>query len=79
MDAAFIIEKGIPFPPIDGRHGRSGPRGQRVYHWERLEKGDSVLVAGESGRVSAFKWARAVGRIFVSKHTQRGIRIWRVA
>ncbi len=76
---AFVIEKGIPLPAPDGRHGKSGPRRQLLYPWDRLEVGDSVLVQSEGARASAVRWAARFKVRLISKKTTKGFRIWRAA
>lgn len=70
----FTIEKNIPIP-----QPRKGGR-ERVYRWEEMEVGDSVLVGCyETARLGQ-EWARWKMRRFVHRKQMDGSgwRVWRV-
>jgi hypothetical protein len=74
VSAAFVIEKGVPFP---------GPQGRGLFGAvRRMEVGDSIFVAdGKQNTVSATGSAigRRTGRKFMTRKVEGGIRIWRVS
>lgn len=73
----FVIEKGVPLPPLDYRNG-----GRPLLHrWDLLKVGESVVVPTNGAARSGQAWARNHGRRFIqAKQTRepRGYRVWRV-
>lgn len=65
------IDRGIPIPEI-----------RAAYPWEQMKVGDSFMLRNKS-EGSAYSSAKAasarLGRTFVAKKTETGIRVWRVA
>lgn len=76
----FVIEHGIPAPPIPEYRGRSGRPPK--YDWARLNVGDSVLLPDRSAAHTGLAYALKNRLVFtVKKQTgeRRGWRVWRVA
>jgi hypothetical protein len=72
MSAAFVIEKGVPFPG----------RGLLAAAVRKMEVGDSIFVAnGKQTTVSgtAGSIVRQTGRKFMTRQLEGGVRIWRVS
>jgi hypothetical protein len=74
---AFVIEKGIPIPAVDGRTGKSGRRD--ISPWSLLDVGDSVLVDRQRLVREARRWGRMNGRSFTTRKNSKGVRVWRIA
>lgn len=78
---AFVIEKGIPFPPESYRH-KNGCRGGNITPgpWPDMEVGDSWLAPTLNAAQLGREWGRRHGRRFVIEkrtESERGWRIWR--
>lgn len=73
----IVIERGVPFPAPDGRAGRAGR--PRLYHWDRLDVGDSFIATTERVLQASLHWALTNGRTFTSRKTNKGHRVWRTA
>ena len=69
-------ERGIPVPDNVGHRGRPSK-----YPWYKMGVGDSILFSPEGGmkaRRAAQKYGeRNGGKIFASRMTDGGIRVWR--
>lgn len=70
----FLIEKGVPFPdkPKGGR--------PKVYRWEDMDIGDSVLVGSYETAKQAVSWGsrRALSFIYEKQTDGSGWRVWRM-
>lgn len=67
------IERGIPVPSIDARVR---------WPWKRLEVGDSFLAEGKKMKGFQPYVSRAgtvIGRKFICRSVEGGVRVWRVA
>lgn len=71
------IEYGVPIPPPDHRAGRNGR--PRRWYWERLDIGDSFVSLNDRLAQMSLHWAKTNGRVFTSRKTRRGVRVWRIA
>jgi hypothetical protein len=74
----FVIEKGIPFPPLSYRKGGGRPL---KYPWHTLAVGDSVLLTCEATARAGANWGKRHWWI-VAVEKQRdgsGWRLWRKA
>lgn len=77
----YEIEDGIPLPPHTRREIR--------YPFPELEVGQSFLVPWPDGRQPqsfanqissrATQWGRRLGRVFRTRSSREGVRVWRVA
>lgn len=67
------IEKGIPVPPRSGSGGRP-----LKYPWDKMAKGESVMVSTASGAYSGKSYGRRHGLSFVARKIGSGYRVWRV-
>lgn len=73
----YKIEKGVPIPPpLRGTPSKHG-HGLRA-SMRRMEVNDSMLVTPRD-QFGLATHARALGIICVSRKTENGVRIWRVA
>ena len=71
----YPIETDVPIPPTGSRKGFS------KYPFASLAVGHSFFVAGgipKNMSVAAHRHGRALGRQFVVRKTDGGIRVWRV-
>lgn len=73
----IAIDRGIPLPTHHQRAGRCGR--PRLYHWDRLEVGDSIRAPTQRILQAALHWALTNGRTFTSRKTNKGHRVWRTA
>lgn len=72
----FKIEKGITLPP---KHNLN----ERVYRYDLMEVGDSVLISSRPGSnstsVSVSGYSKKTGKKFTTRTVEGGIRVWRIA
>ena len=71
------IYRDVPLPRPTKHPGRSGR--PRLYHWDRMEVGDSIIAPTQRILQAAIHWASTNGRRFVSRKTSKGHRVWRVS
>lgn len=65
----FKIEKGVPIPTPVGKKKR--------YHFESMEIGDSVFLAGKTQATTSHA-AKKTGFKFTVRRMDGGIRVWRI-
>jgi hypothetical protein len=84
-DSDFLVEADIPIPPT--QTARVARYGAPKYPWDAMEIGDSFLVPGDGSaqqqiRVNTASNVRAKrhpGEAYVTRVTDSGVRVWRVA
>ena len=71
----YKIEQGVPIPDINA--GR-----KYKYPWYDLQAGDSFVVKPTdnvlAARVAALRYAKRHGMVFITRMSNKGLRVWRV-
>ena len=71
MTSVITVDKGVPLPKL-----------RMSYPYETMAIGDSFLMSGKSLQVacnSNYRASKKLGKRFIARNSEDGVRIWRSA